>query len=616
MIMKKIYLLAGVLAGTFAVNAQLIQTNTPTARALSKKGISDVKSVKATPAPKVEGEVVWSSDFTNASDWTITNAAPHTMGNWAIVGTMPTSLSSQSATYGFPASMNSASGGNFALVNSDGAGASGVQNAFLTTSGTIDLSAYGDTAFYVKFTEIYRHFYDENYLQVSNDNGATWTEFAVNPVSEVPVNTNSANPEYEVINITNAIGGGTWSSQVKIRFRYVGNYDWFWAIDDVELVQANNHDMKLSTVFQKTPAGTQELDYYTIDNGQTSFPGLVFKGAVSNFGNADQADVVLNATSTTGGYDATSASKSVDRGQNDTLEILEPFIPTGVGPHTINFTTELATNTDSEPANNQKSMVVNITNYEFGRDNGTLTGSIGNVSSQPEQPLRIGNLMEIFNDVEVTGIKIRLTNQAAIADQEIFGSIYLYSNTAQDFIQYAQSENIVLTPANVNQWVTLPLEGGATLSAGDLILLMAGHFGGEDEVRFGMAQPVEEGTVLGYTDDGQRFQLLSPTAIMIRLSDEPSTASLTEKENNFGLNVYPNPANDQVTVDFKLDNTASVNVSVTDLTGKVVYTSDLGSKTSGDHKLSFNTAAFSNGIYMINFNANNATSTQKLVIKK
>ena len=614
--MKKIYLLAGVLVGSFALNAQLIETNTPAVRALTKKGMPGIKSVKAKLVPKVEGTVVWSSDFSTPGDWTISNATPHTSGDWAIISTMPVNLVEQAVDYGFPDEMNSASGGNFALVNSDAAGGTGVQNAFLTTAATIDLSAYGDSAFYVKFTEIYRHFYDENYLQVSNDGGATWTEFAVNPVSEVAVNTNSEDPEYEIINIT-AANGGAWSANVKIRFRYVGAWDWFWGIDDVELVQANENDIKVTNVFQKTPVGTQELDYYTIDNSQASFPGLVFKALFNNFGNADQDDVNLRVTAPALSYDETSASISMDRGQVDSIEVLTPLIiPPTVGAYTINLTTEIAGETDADVANNQKSMVVNVTEHLYGRDNGVMTGDIGNLLSQPGSPLKIGNLMEIFNDIDVTNIQVRLTDQEEIVDQEMYATIFLFNTISEEFENIAQSENIVLTEGDMDTWVSFPLEGGVTLNAGDLIILMAGHMGGEDEIRFAMAQPVEMGTVLGFTDDGERFQLIDPAAIMIRLSDEPSSLGLAEKTDNFGLNVYPNPANDKVTVDFRLNNETAVNMTVTDLTGKVVYTSSLGSKAAGAHSVSINTATLTNGVYMINFGANNAVSTQKLVIKK
>ena len=95
-----------------------------------------------------------------------------------------------------------------------------------------------------------------------------------------------------------------------------------------------------------------------------------------------------------------------------------------------------------------------------------------------------------------------------------------------------------------------------------------------------------------------------------------SPASLNEAGNVFGMEVFPNPANAEANVTFNLNNTADVNITVTDLSGKVVYSNALGNVAAGKSEVSLNTAALSNGVYMINVAVDNAVSTQKLVIRK
>ena len=68
--MKKIYLLAGALVGTLAVNAQVmpnkasVQNDRNEIRPTAKKVGSTVKA---------EGDVLWSNDFSTPANWSQTN---------------------------------------------------------------------------------------------------------------------------------------------------------------------------------------------------------------------------------------------------------------------------------------------------------------------------------------------------------------------------------------------------------------------------------------------------------------------------------------------------------------------------------------------------------------
>lgn len=617
--MKKVYLLAGALVTGFAATAQFTQ-------ALPAKNSRDLaftkKKVSQVATEKAEGDTLWFNDFSTPSDWTISNLGsgatpPHTAGDWAIVNAMPTSLVDQVPTYNFPSAMNSASGGNFALIDSDAQGSTATQNALITTSAGIDLSAAGSAPLYLRFTEIYRHYYDENYVQISNDGGATWTEFQVNPVSQVPVNTNSGDPEIEVVNITGAMTGGTWGSDVRIRFRYVGAWDWFWGIDDVMIVEAWENDVKINNWYQSTDiATTQALDYYMVNETQASFPGLTFGAIVENNGGATQSDVALHVTAPSASYDETGApiGTPLVTGGVDSISVTTPMmIPATPGDYAVTVSTTM-TNADSDASNNMATFTVSRDQWVYTRDDGEVDGAISQVTSQTDAPLKIGNVMEIFDPMDVTLVQIRLVNQAAAVGQQIFGEIWVLDNTGE-FAFMAETQPYTILNGDLNNFVSLPLDGGAlSLTSGDVILVVAGHYGGANEVAFGLAQPTFASTVLGYTANGESFQLTDPNAVMIRISDQP--LSVDENEAQFGVNVFPNPAADQTTVSFELPNAADVTVTVTDLSGKTVYTNALANTAAGKHNVSINTAELAGGVYTVNFNANNTVVTKKLVVKK
>jgi hypothetical protein len=101
---------------------------------------------------------------------------------------------------------------------------------------------------------------------------------------------------------------------------------------------------------------------------------------------------------------------------------------------------------------------------------------------------------------------------------------------------------------------------------------------------------------------------------MIRLLDDPS-ASVAELTNDAGMSVYPNPANGSTTVSFETSSASEVTLNVTDLSGKNVFNTVLGT-VNGSQQVNINTDALSNGVYMVNLNIDGKISTQKLIVRK
>lgn len=585
---------------------------------ISRQSNFSVKAPKTANQAKSEGDILWTNDFSTASDWSITNMGAsgspvHTAGDWAIVNALPTSLTSQAAGYGFPTAMNSVSGGNFALIDSDAEGGTASQNAMITIAAPLDVaglltanSSAANAPLLLNFTNIYRHYYDLNYVEVSNDNGTTWTTFPVNAVPEVPVNTNSSDPELESVNITAANGGGNWSSTVLIRFRYVGQWDWFWGIDDVELMEAWDNDVTVQNLYQATDIATTEgVDYYMVPASQVSFPGLTFGAIVGNTGGLNQASVALNATDG-GSYDETGTGVAINAGATDSIEITVPYmLPTALGSYDLTLMTEIGT-PDAIPANNTKMMTITRDEYLYARDNGTVAGAISQVQSQDALSLAIGNLYEIFDDMDATVVHVRLVNQNAAVGQAIRALVYMWNPGTGEFDYLTQSDDHIIASGDLNNFVSLELLDVTSITAGSTVLVMAQHDGGADEVAFGMAQPTFQGSVLGITADGEFFTLTTPDAIMVRLSDDPSAgvASLDLE----GVSIYPNPSTGiiNVTNDLNVENT----VTVMDLTGKVVATKVASSATTLD------LSAAGTGIYLVEVANANGKTVERVVIDR
>jgi hypothetical protein len=82
------------------------------------------------------------------------------------------------------------------------------------------------------------------------------------------------------------------------------------------------------------------------------------------------------------------------------------------------------------------------------------------------------------------------------------------------------------------------------------------------------------------------------------------------------VNAYPNPAVDFTTIEYVLVNNANVSVSITDLSGKVVYNNNLGKRDAGKSNLIVSTSEFSNGVYMYTITVDNKKVTRRIIVSK
>ncbi|NLH47939.1 MAG: PKD domain-containing protein [Myxococcales bacterium] len=116
--------------------------------------------------------------------------------------------------------------GLFAMADSDNSGSGAPWNDSLTTE-TIDCTGYTDVRLLLthEFNWVSGYGDDSASIEISNDDGATWNSVAYwntvdrSGLEDLPV--------------------GDWAdnqASVKFRFTYTGNYDYWWGIDNLELV--------------------------------------------------------------------------------------------------------------------------------------------------------------------------------------------------------------------------------------------------------------------------------------------------------------------------------------------------------------------------------------------
>lgn len=88
------------------------------------------------------------------------------------------------------------------------------------------------------------------------------------------------------------------------------------------------------------------------------------------------------------------------------------------------------------------------------------------------------------------------------------------------------------------------------------------------------------------------------------------------KDNQTGLNVYPNPVKDNLNIAFTLSSSSNVLISVYDMNGKRVKNVNLTDLHIGPNKATINVSDIAKGTYIINLIAGKESASSKVVILK
>lgn len=582
--MKKIYSCLLVLGVACSVNAQ---TTFKSIKPYQKKTAS--QSLKnQSPATAHNKIVISEYDFSNISEWTVYNTGTPS-ADWVIGTDGPAGSFSEGMGV-----INSTSDGNFAMFDSDGIGSgASVQDASIQIATPVDLSSFPYVT--VEFESYYRNYEGFCFLETSVD-GTNWTSYPIH--STLVANVSTENPELVIVNVSASIGG---ASSAYIRFRYQGGWDYAWMIDDVKIVETPEFDLKLVSVNWGSVGGSTDTLAYTQVPVDQIVP-TIFTGNVQNLGYTDQTDVQFNVVA--GAFNSSSSPTAIATATSSILELPNQFtVPSTLGETMISFSVTSSA-ADANPGNNTVANdSIMVTNSVYARDHSVTTGTFSNELIGFE----VGNIFDIFTTTKTDNITVKLSTSTDV------GSLMYVKLLGGGFNYYSSSDDYEVQSTDLGNFVTLTLNDEVDLMADSTyIVVVGGYTGGETNglviATSGISKPQTSFTY----DEGEADWFYVTATPVVRLNTS-LIAHLKENANVSSFSVYPNPAKENVSISYELKNETNVDLKITDLSGKVVYTSKLGKK-SGKNAVSVNTSSFSNGVYVVNFVTENGIVTEKLVI--
>ena len=549
----------------------------------------------------VEKVLLWSNDISVAADWGFSNTS-NPAQDWYIE-TDPANVPSDG-----PVSMTTAANG-FLMIDSDTQGQSATQDAYATYQGATTINLTGQFNVTLEFEQHYRTYLDERYVDISADNGNNWTTYTVTDGSESGGTVISGIHSIDISSIAGNV------SDLKLRFHYVGAWGWHWAVDDIRIKTTEAYDLSANgNAWGVMGAWGVNLPYYTTPAAQIQ--PINFCGINNNVGLNDVADATYTVNVPAGSFTGSGSINSV-AGAIDTICATTQFTPAGVGTYVADASMSTS-NPDTGPLNNDfADITFEVASEIYARDNVLVNGATDGGTYNQGFGFEVGNIFDMFADADITSVQVHI-GENAVPGATVYSKLYSIDASTGDFVFIDQSDYYTLTAGDLDNAIDLPLLNGAyTLTNGEPYLVVVatdGDGGNSDDLIVGTGGDSEPQTTFYYdaTDATWYYTTATPA---VRMNFD-ATIGLNETSNLFEMEVYPNPANEVANVSFNLNNAADVNVNVTDLSGKVVYTLALGNLNAGLNEVTLNTAAFANGFYTVNVNADNAISSKKLAVRK
>lgn len=340
----------------------------------------------------------------------------------------------------------------------------------------------------VQFHQIFRNFSARTYIAYSSDGGTTWSpdirfndEIAANASSPSPVIATNTDSTRKRVTLTGSVG----SANFRIKFKFDGDY-YYWAIDDVSLINFKYYDIQVNTTFYAIPPSL----YTPVNQLDT----IRFLADVSNVGTNAMNNVKLQvkvwrAADTALIYNSTSSQYPTSFKADTTYEnrilpnVLLPATISQVGRYfgsyrvfgdsskvdinpkndTIRFEFWVS---DTSNANSVVIAGVGKSNYTKENAN-TTTTRLGNgfwTGTEPRS-VRYGVYYRINKVPATITTLITRLNPKAAAGRRIQGSLYEWKDANKDGVIQASERTLAaasdtLIPANVanaNAWFLFKL---------------------------------------------------------------------------------------------------------------------------------------------------------------
>ncbi len=525
----------------------------------------------------------------------------------------------------------------FMTMDSDDCGELTVTN-HLSELTSVPINCAGKNEVWLQFQThigVYGHTADDlAVLRVSTDQ-TNWTVFQVfdSLVSSIRW---SDNPEIPIINISSVAAN---QATVYLQWRWDGNYDYHWSVDDLELYDSDPtpaNDLAISQFFYPVSS-------YSTPESQIATDTFAFSANISNKGLEAQTNATLKVwVENELGFLLFADSvliPTIEIGTEDE-EFVMPniYVPKLVkGRYRINYKL-YNSGADGRPNDNFFSSEFLVTDFQFAKEEKPEQGYRPG-AAEITDPWFVGNYYRVsagnLEQYKATSAEFAFTTDPAeIAINAVTATIYLLKANADiddnltnlddaafldswEWVGLADYEapDTLTDNRSIQTVEILDFAGGTkgvVLEPGGKYFLAIGYGGDNINVFHLFNNDVNYyfTSTLIYTDTWSTFGSDANAVMRMNLSLVTKTDDKPLQENVF--KVYPNPANDNINLitDFKYPTNATITIA--DINGRVISIQDKTGLTQ--EKITISTVSMTSGSYLARIATKDGTKTIKFVV--
>lgn len=322
----------------------------------------------------------------------------------------------------------------------------------------------------------------------------------------------STNTEWVSVNITEEAGG---AFDVRVRFVFTGRL-FHWALDDIYFYQPNENDVLISDVAYTDFAtnsgvtGLSNLEYHAYP-----IPFLVdlkLRAKASNVGGLAQANVMLTSSifdeDDTEVFNQSGNGVNLNPGTSATVNAGPDFDPSSlpIGKYRIDYYIDQVQE-DQDTTNNGDSKDFEITEYQYGRDEGISEGDYTSIAQFDTTTFELGNIFEVkYDGYSLNSIAVALSENS-VPGSMIFGKVYNFTrDTVLALTQEYEVNSAFLNEEGGSNWMVIPLDEPLLLEAGKFYHVQVGAYGAENTLRVCLSgRGPDQSSFLSYPEVNQLF---------------------------------------------------------------------------------------------------------------
>ena len=556
--------------------------------------------------------------YTTQGSWGYWNSEPKDQNNDP--ANASTSINSTSAANGFLISdIDSANhwsgGGSTGVTSGQNSGSTyHYIDSYFTTSS---ISTLGWPNVTLEFEQFFR--FNNNVdlvVSISNDS-ISWTDYFVQ--GNITNNTASLNSETVSINVSSVAAN---QANVYVKIGWTARV-YYWMIDDMRIIETPNNAVSISDEviggwwqgYQS--AGGIGCDYTFYPLSQATANPYSFEAVIKNSGSATQ-NMTLNTkvTDVTQNTVFTSLSNPITlvSSQQDTFVANQTFTPASVGLYNI----EMWGVGDSANTDTATKQTV-VTDFVYGKDENTYQGFyvIANATRQNH----ITSYFDIYDNVNLTAVEVYISPNS-VPGAKIYGILYENDPSAGAAPIYLdQTDDYTIISADRDNWVKIYFASPIPLIAGTAYEMGIGGYQhpiefsevGYSGIALGTENSLYDEIGTSTNSNGVPTWYYITRNPMIRMNFDPGNINSTQElRNKNRFNVYPNPSEGIVNINFSNNIRKGEKITITNVLGRKVFDYSV---TEASESTNLKIKDLTPGIYTITLEGAKYRISKNLIIK-